>query len=379
MKICIIAGTFFPMSGGVQIEINNIANILNSKGYQTDVFVFKNIKLKNKLYRIFKIDYFYLSFLFFFKKFLNIDISKLFKFLDIKLIDLNYDIYHVHFLTFKSLILIDYLKYHNKKVVATFHGADIQIRKKINYGFRLNRNFNEYLKKIIKKIDGFQCISENIYKDMINLKINEKKIFKIPNSIILNKKNIKRYNQSIINLITVGRFAVKKKGYDLIPLVAKKLIKEEVNFKWRIIGENTKKIYENDLIYKNKSRIIALDNIFDAGKLYFPPPKLIKYYNQADLYINLSRIESFGLTFIESLASYTPIISFKSTGIDEILVNKWNGFFVNDINHLVEKIKFFQKKKKLLKKISLNGRDSIKKFDINVNFRKIVIFYKKII
>jgi hypothetical protein len=70
MKICIIAGTFFPMSGGVQIEINNIANILNSKGYKTDIFVFKKIKLKNKLYQIFKIDYFYLSVIYLLKKYL---------------------------------------------------------------------------------------------------------------------------------------------------------------------------------------------------------------------------------------------------------------------------------------------------------------------
>ena len=379
MKICIIAGTFFPLSGGVQIEINNIANILNSKGYKTDIFVFKKIELKNKLYQIFKIDYFYLSLLFFLKKFLNINISKIFNFLNINLINLDYNIYHFHFLTYKSLILIDYLKHHNKKVVATFHGADIQIKKKINYGFRLNKSFDIYLKRIIKKIDGFQCISKNIYKDMIDLNIDNKKIFKIPNSIIIKNKKITKKNRSFIKLITVGRFAIKKKGYDLIPMMAKKLIKEKVDFRWKIIGENTHKIYENNLTYRNKDRIIAIDNIPGGNQLYLPSSKLTKYYNEADLYINLSRVESFGLTFIESLASCTPILSYKSTGIDEIIINKKNGIFVNDINDLVEKIKYFHKNKNALKKISLKTRQSIQKFNINKNLKKIINFYKKII
>ena len=47
MKIAIVAGTFFPHSGGVQVEIHNMANKLVKNGHSVDVYVFKNIKLKN--------------------------------------------------------------------------------------------------------------------------------------------------------------------------------------------------------------------------------------------------------------------------------------------------------------------------------------------
>ena len=47
MKIAIIAGTFFPLRGGVQVEIHNLANKLVEEGNRVDVFVFKKIKLKN--------------------------------------------------------------------------------------------------------------------------------------------------------------------------------------------------------------------------------------------------------------------------------------------------------------------------------------------
>ena len=52
MKIAIIAGTFFPLSGGVQVEIHNMANKLVQKGHSVDVYVYKNVDLKNNLYTL---------------------------------------------------------------------------------------------------------------------------------------------------------------------------------------------------------------------------------------------------------------------------------------------------------------------------------------
>ena len=156
MKIAIVAGTFFPHSGGVQVEIHNMANKLVKNGHSVDVYVFKNIKLKNNFYRIIKINYLFLSLLYILKKFFNLKLHKFFYLFNFKYIGLDHEIYHFHFLNFKSLILIEYLKYFKKKVLVTFHGADIQIRKNINYGFRLNKKFNFYLKEIIRKVDGIQ-------------------------------------------------------------------------------------------------------------------------------------------------------------------------------------------------------------------------------
>ena len=187
MKIAIIAGTFFPHAGGVQVEVHNVANKLEKNGNIVDVYVYKNISLKNNNYKIFKLNYFKLSILYILKFYLNINLKLLFNFFNFNFIDLNYNIYHFHFLTFKSLILIEYLKFHKKKIMVTFHGADIQMDSKINYGFRLNNKFNNYLKKIIKKVDGFQSISKNIYKHIIRIGVNKKKIVSISNSIELEK------------------------------------------------------------------------------------------------------------------------------------------------------------------------------------------------
>ena len=46
-------------------------------------------------------------------------------------------------------------------------------------------------------------------------------------------------NLKKLELITVARFAKKKKGFDLIPIVAQKLSEFNIDYRWTIIGKNT--------------------------------------------------------------------------------------------------------------------------------------------
>ena len=57
-----------------------------------------------------------------------------------------------------------FLKNLDQKVIVTFQGVDIQIEKSINYGYRLNKKYNNLLKDTLKKIDKFTYISETIKK-----------------------------------------------------------------------------------------------------------------------------------------------------------------------------------------------------------------------
>ena len=380
MKIAIIAGTFFPNSGGAQVEIHNLANKLVENGHRVDVFVFKKIKLNNNLYNIIKINYFYLSFLYTIKYYFNLDIKNILHYF--KFVGLNYEIYHFNFLNFKSLILIEYLKIFKKKILVTFHGVDIQINKDINYGFRINKKYNKYLNKNIKKIDAFQSISNHIYNDLLKLGIKKKKISKISNSIYL-KKFIRKKNinnpKKCLNFITVGRYAKYKKGFDLIPILGKKLIDAKIKFKWKIIGENSNFIYHDKFIQKNRKYFISMPNIKGDFDKYYPPKKLIDQYLNSHFYLNLARIESFGLTFIEALASRTPIMSLGSTGINKMLKNYNIGFFLKNLNTMVLTLKKIQSNPTALYKIQKKAHLPIRQFNLDNNIKKVILLYKKII
>ena len=217
---------------------------------------------------------------------------------------------------------------------------------------------------------------------MISLGVEEQKLIYFPNSVNIVKfeKNItkRKQNNELLSLITVARFAEKKKGLDLIEQVSLNLINKNVNFKWKIIGENSKRLYKNKFIESNSNLFEIIENIENIDEDFFPHSTLINHYKSSDLYLNLSRIESFGITFIEALASKVPIISFASKGANEIIKDKFNGFLIkdNDVSELVNQIHKIKENKKIINDMQNNCLDSIKKFDLDTSYKKLINIYE---
>ena len=285
----------------------------------------------------------------------------------------SYKVWHFIFLNYKSLLIINILKKLDQKIIVTFQGADIQIKKDIQYGNRLDKKYDFLLKKNINNINKFTSISKNIRDDLLKLKVKKQRIMMIPNGIYLNKflnnkKKLKKNDKSI-KLITVARYAIKKKGYDLVPKLTKLFKKNKINFKWTIIGKDTSRLYDDKIVFENKRNFKILENISSNQELYFPNVKIINEYKNSDFYINLSRIESFGITFIEAIASNIPIITFDSKGANEIVKNNLNGIVIKDmkIETMFKKIVQFKKNKKNFRKkilISAKSYDLEKHYEL---------------
>ncbi len=385
MKIAIIPGIFFPEPGGAQCQTHNLANKLVEKQNNIDVLINKECNLKNNNYKIIKLNNFLLSLVYFFHLYLKLNISFLLKiYLKILINKNKYDLWHFIFLNFKSLILINSLKELNQKIVVTFQGADIQIDQNINYGYRLNVNYNKLFQKTLNNVDLFFAISENIREDILNLGISSSKIILIPNTVEINKiietkKNSKFTKKKFFNLITVARYAEKKKGFDLVEEIAKKLIDRNIHFVWTFVGKDTYKIKENTFIDNHQKYFDFIDNIENLEEDYFPHSKLIGKYFESDLYLNLARIESFGITFVESLACDLPIVSFKKKGVEEIVIDNKNGFLIsnNKIEDFIDKINHLYKNQTILKEMKKNCKETVLKFDNDLNTDLIIQSYKK--
>ena len=217
---------------------------------------------------------------------------------------------------------------------------------------------------------------------MIGLGVDEQKLIYFPNSINIEKfkKTItkKKQNNELLSFITVARFAEKKKGLDLIEQVSLNLLDKNINFRWKIIGENSKLLYKNKFIASNSNLFEIIGNIENIDEDFFPHSTLINHYKSSDLYLNLSRIESFGITFIEALASRLPIISFTGKGANEIIKDKFNGFLIknNDVSELVNKIYQIKENKEIINKMQNNCLNSITKFDLDTSCNKLINIYK---
>ena len=74
MKIAIVSGIFFPAPGGAQIQSHNFANKLVDLGHEVDSFIFNPTNIKINNYKIFVINKFLSSLVFFCEYYLYLDI-----------------------------------------------------------------------------------------------------------------------------------------------------------------------------------------------------------------------------------------------------------------------------------------------------------------
>ena len=199
----------------------------------------------------------------------------------------------------------------------------------------------------------------------------------MPNAVDFKKvKKIKTNKNKILTILTVGRYAEKKKGFDLIEKVSKYLIRK-INFQWIIIGRNTEQLKKKLFFKENKKNFLIIDEIKNDKSYTFPSKKLLKIYKMSHIYANMARIESFGITLIEAMASYLPVISFKTKGGLDLIQNNKNGYLVdnNNFNSFAEKIIEFYKKKLNIKKFN---DVYVAQFDLKNVAKTTVQIYKKI-
>ncbi len=378
LKIAFVPSTFLPIVGGAEIQTHNLANSISRKGHSIDIWNTKEGFYKKKLYKINNFNKFILNSTYVLRYYFKIKFNFLLKNYIAKIVNSkNYDIWHFHSINFKTLIIFEVLKELNQKVVFTFHGADIQLNKKIGYGYRLDLNYDRMLRKNLKLVDRVHSISEEIEKDLIQLNFQKKKILRLPDCVYHKKfKKYKVNKPKKLTLITVARYAEKKKGFDFIEKISSQLI-NKIDFKWIIIGRNVSDLSKNKFISKYKTNFRLIEEIKN-NELFFPNSKLIKYYKSSTIYAHLSRIESFGITVLEALSSGLPIISFMSTGSKTLIKNGINGYLVNcfDTKQYAKKIiKIYKSKNKVLKS---NLNDLIE-YDLIFNTNKLIKDYKHLI
>lgn len=171
--------------------------------------------------------------------------------------------------------------------------------------------------------------------------------------------------QGKFNVVTVGRH-IECKGFDIVLKVAKK-IGESVNF-YIVGGEPSK---ENKQ-YKEDHELTNVHFIDFLGK-----DELREYYNAADLFVLMTRGDTWGLVINEAMANGLPVITTKRcvAGV-ELIEDDINGYIINvdDTQALVDKIENLRNNSELrqqmaqanIKKMQTNTIDRIAKEHIKV-------------
>lgn len=137
------------------------------------------------------------------------------------------------------------------------------------------------------------------------------------------KFNIKP-NQPVI--LYIGRIA-REKSIDIILKEFPKLLDKIPDAMFLIVGDGPVK---SDLEGLTKKLNITSSVIFAGEK---PWEEIGKYYQLGDVFVSASTTETQGLTFVEAMASKTPVLAKYDTNLDDMLEDKVNGrVFYKDKN-----------------------------------------------
>jgi glycosyltransferase involved in cell wall biosynthesis len=123
-----------------------------------------------------------------------------------------------------------------------------------------------------------------------------------------------------LRLLTIGRLA-RQKGYDMALEACKKLKENGIHFKWYVLGKGPlqEEIEAAIKEYKLEEHFILL------GVKANPYP----YIKQADLYVQTSRFEGFGIALAEARMLNTPVVTTRFDAVFTQMVDGKNGLVVD--------------------------------------------------
>jgi len=160
-------------------------------------------------------------------------------------------------------------------------------------------------------------------------------------------------------LISVSRLSKEKNLYFLLNGIKKLKEKYELNFKLVIIGSGSEKENIEDFIKDNQLQ----NEIELIGAVDFK--EMAKYYLAADLFVFASTTETQGMVLLEAMAGYNPVVAVKSSGIDDIIENGYNGFKTEeDLDKWSSKIKEILSDKEKFEQNSKKARNMAESYSI---------------
>jgi len=376
MKILMVSPSYYPIIGGTETVVHELAVNLNEIGVDTDIMTFnmnckwnpiwREIKINN-IFNIFKIPAT--------NPFYKLGINPLYELLKINVIT-N--------LTFiKRFREYDIIHFHDD-VDLSFPISSYFIKKpKILHCHTIPMTYNSYKKNIISRYlfknvaDYYLCCSCKISSFLLKLGLSKSRIKILPYGVNTKKFKPSKKKKSDNTILFVGRMD-KRKGLHVL-LKALNYLKGKVklviispsgNLKYtENVKNKIKKINE-----KGKHIITYLGNIDQKT--------LIKCYQKATLFVCPSLEETLGCVNLEALSCETVVVASNTGSIPDIIHNYKNGILVpkNNPLKLADAIQYLLDNEKNRIKFGKKGRKIIiNEYTQDIIVKKLVKIYKEIL
>jgi glycosyltransferase involved in cell wall biosynthesis len=216
--------------------------------------------------------------------------------------------------------------------IPTFYVAEkVKAAKKfawVNVSYRLNEEEREFQKVFYQQYDRIVAVSESTKEIFLETfpsfidKINV--IYDINNPQLITdmanlEKNIYMDGFKGFRILTIGRLA-HQKGYDIAIEACMKLKEKGVNFRWYALGKGPLESEIKELIQQKG----LMEEFILLGVKSNPYP----YIRNADIYVQTSRFEGFGLAIAEARMLNVPVVTTKFDAVFNQMIDQRNGLVV---------------------------------------------------
>ena len=153
-----------------------------------------------------------------------------------------------------------------------------------------------------------------------------------------------------ILLFSVSRLSKEKNLYFLLKGLKYVRDNTDINFKCLIAGDGAEKENIEQFIRENNLEgYVELIGLIDNDEIH-------KYYMVSDIFVFASKSETQGMVLLEAMAGKTPVIAVRSSGIDDVIKNGFNGYKTRDeIEEWSQKIIKLMRNKDILEELSENA------------------------
>jgi glycosyltransferase involved in cell wall biosynthesis len=209
--------------------------------------------------------------------------------------------------------------------VPTFYVIDkVKARKKIawvNVNIKMTSTNKLFQQEYYKKYDTIVAVSENtqqyisrLFPELDNKIVTIRDIIDYEFISTMALKQHVEFDKSTYNILTVARLNKLQKGYDISLEALKILVNKGYKVHWNAIGEGPFK--EEMQNYLNENRLT--DFFTFLGTTTNPYP----YFLAANLYVQTSRHEGFGLSIAEARLLNIPVVT---TNFDTVFMQMVDG------------------------------------------------------
>ena len=170
----------------------------------------------------------------------------------------------------------------------------------------------------------------------------------------------------------VGRTS-KEKNIEVIIDAFASLFRDNDNVKLLIVGGGPSWDNLMKVAIKNKLK----DNIIFTDLV--PWDKIPLYYKISNVFINASKTETQGLTYIEALASSTPVLVQNDEAIDDVVVNGHNGYIFDGMDDLKQKMDYILNHRDEVSNMRNNCYETITNFSKDKFAKRILSIYENVL